>query len=316
MRIKSFKFGSKKEKIAILALTFVAVIGIFAAVHHFNAPVQQQGGPESGGSGHSVKWKGFYGTYDNTYPDYYICINGLKENTLTMNMALKIVNQENRPFYFRIEQYQSPPVGWTIDPMDIGLIGTDQTLNFTYSGVKRDRPTSISGGLMMENVNLVVEAYYDSGYTSLYSQDNFLVRFNFIDRSSPVWITLYYDHFDNYLTTDGWSGVNAGYSETYYRSYSGSFKFAYYGSPWASKNFTVTGYSEAYLIFSLRKTSGTSGPEIAFDGATEYKLDVDAPADLWHQYTVRFPTGKTTALNINMTSGGDAYLDDVYIITK
>jgi len=283
----------------------------------------------------SVQWMGFSPTdYSNLYPDYYICINDLAESTLTMQIALQILNQEAYGYYFLIEQNSAPPAGWTISTFYIGYIDVDETLTFVYSDIERTKPGSISGGVLTESVDLVAKAYWDSSYTNLYSQDNFAVTFNFIDRTAAVWNQLYNSDFDD-ASVQGWSHIGSGnliVSSTYYRSFQYSLRL-YSNDVWGAayrKSFDVTGpYAEAYLIFSLRSTNWeypVSGygitPRISFDGTTYFRPDVIPSTDKWYQFIIPIPVGTSTQVDIYAVCRDDtafkhyAYLDDVFLIAK
>jgi hypothetical protein len=279
----------------------------------------------------SVRWMGFVPDYSSQYPDYYVCINNLKDATLIMNIALQIKNQEDSGYYFTVEKYGEPPAGWTVPTMYVGLINKDETKSFTYSAY-RTKPASIPLGRLTESINLVVKAYYDASYTNLYDQDNFTATFHFIDRTSSVWTILYNDNFDD-GTVQGWGYVGPaglGVSETYYRSYRYSLKldgagYSYEESGYR-KNFDVaTGYQEAYLIFSLR-SSWWPDMRILLDGIVYFKPDVSPPGDVWLQFAIPLPVAppETTEVIIYASRGRSytwepesvAYLDDVFVIAK
>lgn len=150
----------------------------------------------------SVRWLGFVPDYKNTYPDYYICINDLKDSVLQMHIAMKLENWENSSYYFSVGPQGIPPLGWTLDVMYLGEILIDQTVNFIYSNISRLKPTSIPEGLLTESVELVVRAYRDSGYSDLYSEDSFNVTYHFIDKTSP-----------GYFITN--FNINSSYTEAY-----------------------------------------------------------------------------------------------------
>jgi len=150
----------------------------------------------------SVRWMGFVPlTYSDQYPEYYVCINDLACETLYLPIALKLVNQENSSFYFRVVQNQTTPAGWTLATNTLGLINKDETRLFTYSAL-RTKPASIPEGRLTETISLAVQAYYDELYTNFYSEDSFAVTYNFLDRTAGVWTTLDTDNFDDGTTHD------------------------------------------------------------------------------------------------------------------
>lgn len=315
-----------KKFMAIWVLVIV-VVSVFTVV---GMSLLKVGNKEVAATNHfSVRWMGFSPTeYSNEYPEYYICVNNLAESTLTMHVALKILNQEAYGFYFLIEQFTAPPAGWTISTYYIGYIDVDQTLTFVYSDLQRTKPTSISSGVLTETVDLVVKAYWDSAYTNLYSQDNFNVTFHFIDRTAAVWTQLYYDNFDD-GTTQGWSGANHDAeccvgltaSNTYYRSFQYSLRLqdtdSRYGPACYRKNFDTTGpYSEAYLIFSIRSTNWP-WPQIELDNVDYFWADAEPSDNVWYQFAIPLPVGTTTQVEIFASNSYSyAYLDDVYVIAK
>jgi hypothetical protein len=242
----------------------------------------------------SVRWMGFSPTnYNTSYPDYYICINNLKEDPLRMSISLQIKNQEDQGYYFSIGPQGTPPASWTILSYQIGYINVDNTKLFTYENASKELPSSIPSGRLTETIILVVRAYYDDQYSSLYSEDDVDVTFNFIDRLSSAWTTQYKDDFDDGVGTHSWSacydgGVaySGGYSasvsasDDYYRSFQYSLKlsagacgytraeyvwsgynwywqYTYYASwIWAgyTKTFVTSSDSEVYLLFSMRSS--------------------------------------------------------------
>jgi len=288
----------------------------------------------------SVTWMGFSPTdYSSDYPEYYICINNLKDDPLTMQIALQIKNQEDSAYYFKVDQFSSPPAGWSILPMAVGLIDVDETLQFAYKNVFRSRPASISEGRLTESINLVVQAYYDPGYTSLYSQDDFTVVFNFLDLTSANWAMLYHDDFDD-GTTQGWvahrvdsnGGAEVGVSDTYYRSFQYSLRlrtftsggYNYWSRAAYRKTFDIGVGSEVYLIYSLRSDNWNaySDSGVQINGTTYFKSDVTPATNTWYQFAVKLKPAQLNQVDIwvayvyGSNQNAYAYLEDVYIIAK
>jgi hypothetical protein len=274
----------------------------------------------------SVRWMGFRPAYSDKYPDYYVCINDLKRDTLVMNIALQIKNQEDRGYYFKVDKYQEPPEGWTVSPLEVGYIGKDETKNFVYN-ISRSKPDSIVNGRLTERINLVVQAFYDLDYSNLYSQDNFTVTFHLIDLASSVWSLLYYDSFDD-GTTQGWSRIGGGdgsliVSDTYYRSFPYSLRllpfnswYNYYDAGYV-KSFDVGAAQEAYLIFSIRSDNWPTTPRILLDGVQYFSPDVQPSTNTWYRIVIPLPTDKKTEVQIWSVAGKFySYLDDVYVIAK
>jgi len=251
----------------------------------------------------SVVWKGFAPDYCNKTPDYYVCINNLKEDTLEMKVALRIENFENSSYYFTIEKHAPPPSGWDILNQTIGRINVDTIHDFIYTGLRRLKPAAIPEGRITESVELDVKAYYDSEYTSLYSKANFTIRFHLIDLTSPTWTVLDKDNFDN-GTTEGWYGYLRKYE--YWRSY-----------PYAMRNhdgtlaktFDISGqYNESYLIFAAH---GSGYYSIYFNNVKYFQNDYSVPST-WVQIAIPLPLGASTTVKIN----ANCYIDDVYVIAK
>jgi hypothetical protein len=273
----------------------------------------------------SVHWMGFApADYNNSYPDYYICINNVKGDWLNMSIALQIKNQEASGFYFLIDQYQTPPADWTITQYIIGFIAVDGTNNFVYTNISRAKPASIPSGILNESINLVVKAYRDSSYTDFYSQDNFTVSYHFIDRTSG-WTQIKYDNFED-GTTQEWSvsGGSAykwiGVSRDYYRSFqhscqlrdTGSFSYFVVGY---QKTFNTTDFNNCILLFSMRSARWDDFA-IQYNGTTYFRPDASLAANTWYQFTVPIPSG-TVKVNILVAGWLDsAYMDDVCIITR
>ena len=322
---------SKRLKLALVSMVLVSVLAGTVIALQFSPterPSNQESGQQFEEPHFSVRWMGFFPIdYNDSYPDYYICINNLKD-PIKMQIALQIKNQEDSGFYFRVDQFGTPPSGWSILPMEVGFIDVLQTVQFIYDNSTRSRPTSIPEGRRTESINLMVQAYYDSDYLSLYSQDDFIVTFHLVDLTSTIWTTLYHEGFDD-GTIHGWSAIgDHGYLEIsgqYYRS------FPYSLSRWATcaapggiaKDFTISGsYEEAYLIFSMK---GWPDPEwcpperpwpyLALDGVQYFKSDVLPPNDIWYQFTVPLPTNKTTSIEI-WGDEGHYNFDNIYVIAK
>ncbi len=274
----------------------------------------------------SVQWMGFVPTYSSQYPEYYVCINNLATDPLTLQIALQIKNQENRSFYFRIEQNQTPPSGWSLFSYTIGLINKDETKTFTYSAL-RTKPASISQGKLTETISLVVKAYYDSLYTQFYSEDSFSVTFNFLDKTAGVWTTLYIDNFDD-GTAHQWTGYSAsGVSTDYYRSFQYSLKTSATTAGgtiegWLKKSFDISGaFSEAFLIYAIRSSNWASSNGVQLDGVKYFEPDVAPSANTWYQVAIKLPTSKITEVKIYtfyLSGYGScsSYIDDVYVVAK
>lgn len=296
--------------------TFMAVyLSVIIAVSTFMVVVapRLQTQNEAASTNHfSVVWMGFMPlnpSYPNQYPDYIICINNVLSDPLVMNIALQIKNQEDKGYYFKIGPYGSQPSGWSLPNVPLGFVDVDQTLTFAYQPT-RIKPTSIAGGVLTESINILVSAYFDSGLTNLYSEDNFTVTFKFIDRLSNAWSTIYYDNFDDGTSQD-WIASSKSVSTDYYRSFPYSLKFASY----AYKSFSVAaGYSEAYLIFSLR-TGNSPNFNIQFDGVTYFCPDVTVGSNTWYQFAIPVPIGQSTTIKLDGLSAY-SYLDEIYLIAK
>lgn len=314
----------KKFMVIYLCLLVVAAVFPIVAVPALQKLVDSTT-PSKTEPHFSVHWMGFApADYNNSYPDYYVCINNLKGDQMNMSIALQIKNQEANAFYFLIDQYESPPPNWTISQYQIGLIAVDGTKNFVYTNVSRTNPNTIPSGILNESINLVVKAYYDSAYTNLYSQDNFTVSYHLIDRTSG-WTQIKYDNFED-GTTQGWSvsGGSAykwiGVSTAYYRSFQRSCKLYDTGSygyfvVGYQKTFNTTGFNNCMLLFSMRSARWDDFA-IQYNGTTYFRSDASLAANTWYQFAAPIPSG---TVNVNILVAGwldSAYMDDVYIITR
>lgn len=328
--------------------TFVAVyLSIIIAVSTFvifAAPRLQTQNEASSSNHFSVQWMGFAPTdYSSEYPEYYICINNLKSDPLTMQIALQIKNQEDSGYYFVVTQYSTPPSGWTILTFHAGYIDIDETKAFVYQNASRVLPSSISGGRLTETITLVVKAYYDE-YVTLYSQDYFDVTFNFIDRSSSAWSILYHDDFHD-ATVQDWTttyeggeeisscdyGASISPSDQYYRTFQYSLRldtwaigvttgnpgywYNYYAAwVWGAyrKSFEIPYTSESYLIFSIRSDNWDAFDlhGIRINGTTYFKSDAVLSTNLWFQYVV--PLKKPTVEGETCTNIVDIWTGYVY----
>lgn len=344
------KLASKQIIAGISILVLSVSLAFYAAPSLFRqTPSSSSTNPSSTGSPRhhfSVRWMGFSPNYNNSYPDYYVAVNDAEPNPLVLQIALQIKNQENSSYYFRIEQYSAPPSGWTVDPLDIGLINVDQTKDFTYT-VLRSRPTSIPSGIITEPINLVVKAFYDI-YGTLYSQDNFNVTYHFLDVSASSWAFLDHDNFDD-GSVQGWSagGICHYYyapgdappslviSTDYYRSFPYSTQLGCIRADNANringatifyeKNFTVPAiYHEAYLVYSLRSPD-LSTEAVYFDGLKSFEPDVSPIPNNWYQVAIPLKVShgtfavSMTAVRIQFEVSGSnvsAYLDDVFVVAK
>jgi hypothetical protein len=277
---------------------------------------------QKNGKHFSVHWMGFApADYNNSYPDYYVCINNVKGDWLNMSIALQIKNQEANGFYFLIDQYQTPPANWAISQYQIGLIAVDGTNNFVYTNISRAKPASIPSGILNESVNLVVKAYRDSSYTDFYSQDNFTVSYHFIDRTSG-WNQIAYDNFENGTQDWSLSGGSAykwiGLTTVYYRSFQHSLQIRDTGS----YGYFVIGYlktfnttSNCVLLFSMRSAKWDDFA-IQYNGTSYFRPDASLAANTWYQFAVPIPSG-TVQVNILVAGWLDsAYMDDVYLIAR
>jgi len=345
LKERKFVLESRHLKILLFS-TVVLVASIFGTMIIFRPRSVE---PTINENHFSVRWMGFAPTdYDSSYPEYYICVNNLKEDPLPIQIALQVKNQEDSGYFFKVDQYEAPPSGWSILPMDVGYIEVDQTKKFIYDKASRSKPASIPEGRLTESINLMVQAYYDSEYTNLYSQDNFLATFNLIDRTSDAWTQLDYNNFDD-KTTQGWSAQGGGsYSpdvyadSTYYRSFQYSlllhqgatnigwcgYRGLYRIHPAGfQRSLDVsTSYQEAYLIYSIR-SSGWIYSGVGLDGVTHFRFDVEPNENTWYQFTIPIPIGTESQVTIWAVNGEDdkcgssdpsywAWLDDVYLIAK
>lgn len=261
---------------------------------------------EAEGSHFSVVWKGFKPTYSDQYPDYYICINNLKDDSLRMYVQLKIENYENVSLYFMISNYTVPSAGWFVGSQYLGLVAiTSPIQTFTYSNLNRTKPGAIPEGSLHESVELVVKAYSDSGYTEFYSQDNFTANFHFIDVTSSAWTRLEYYNFDD-GTSQGWGGsVN---SWTYYRSWPCSLT----GYPGPYKSIDMIGnYTEAYVVAAVYANPWY--PTVYLDNVQCFASETPSATAAWYQITVPLPLNKVTFLRYY---SGLSYLDDAYVVAK
>jgi hypothetical protein len=291
-----------------VAIWFAAIVIVSA---FFIGWAEQSSRPneatEVEGSHFSVVWNGFKPTYSNQFPDYYICINNLKDESLQMYVQLMIENYENTSFYFMIDKYTEPSTSWFVGPQQLGLVMiTDPIKTFVYSNINRTKPTAIPAGSLHESIELAVKAYYDSSYTQFYSQANFTVNFHFIDVTATVWSKVIYNNFDD-GTAQGWYG-NVHWWQ-YYRSWPCSLT-PYYNNPY--KSFDLIGnYTEAYLVAAVYTYA--YGASIYLDGQLCFAPDTTTyDTYKWYQIAIPLPLNKVTSVQIQ----GSSYLDDVYVVAK
>jgi hypothetical protein len=324
---------------ASTVMTFLAPRSIVAP-----RPEPQNGNQVSSSNHFSVRWMGFSPTdYNNSYPEYTICINNLRDNPLRMQIAFQIKNQEAQGYYFLIDGY-SAPAGWNFDPYEIGYITIDETKAFIYENVTRILPSAILQGRLTETITLVVKAYYNNTYTNLYSEDNVDVTFNFLDRLSSAWSVLTINDFNDNTTQDwsgisegerqdwqyGWWGASVTASAEYYRSFQYSLRLdtAANGYTWTNPNYPYNSYSEwawgrggyaktfqipdvteAYVLFSLRSDDYSVFAErgIMINGTTYFKTDATPQSGKWYQFAIPLQTNATNVMNVWLSyvwSGG------------
>jgi len=329
---------SRRLKLGLVSIVLVSVlVGTISALQSSltEQPSTRSNGEYSEEPRFSVRWMGFCPTYNNQTPDYYICINDLKDDYLTMHIAMQIQNFENSSYWFLIESFTAPPTGWTVTTYYIGFINIDQTITFTYSNINRTKPTSIPEGRITESINLVVRAYHDSSYTNLYSQDNFTVQFHFLDLTSPAWTMLHNDNFDD-GTAQGWhaqkqgSGGYAGPEPyTYYRSWPYSLRvtndYRYDSYCNFYKDFVTNGsLNEVYLVYSIlsgRWTQHDRGA-VYINEVVYFQSDVSPSTGTWYQVAIPLPLNQSSrvripVIEVEWLSGTySAYLDDVYVVGK
>jgi len=293
---------------SFIAVWIILVSGGALLFVGLSSKLQNVKNVEVGQNHFSVVWKGFQPTYSNQTPDYYICINNLKDTTLRMRIAMKIQNFEDNGYWFLIGPYGSPPSEWTIENYQIGFIRIDETKEFIYE-VGRTKPSSIPEGIRTESIHLVVKAFRDPSYSDLYSQDDFIVTFHFIDLTSTSIGFLAYDNFDD-GTSQGWSGGSVS-SYSCYRSWPSSFYFSYSDVP--TKTFATAGCTNAYMVFSLYFT-GSGGLVIYINNQLMFCTDVPISQAGWYQFAI--PLLIQTNSKVSIDSGPACYLDDVYVITK
>jgi hypothetical protein len=295
------------ESKKIMAIWFATIIIVSALLIGW-ATLSNRSNEATGVEGNhfSVVWKGFKPTYSDQFPDYYVCINNLKDESLQMYIQLKIENYENVSLYFMIDKYAEPPTGWYVSPQYFGFIAiTDPIKTFTYCNFARTKPTAIPQGSLHESVELAVKAYYDSSYTQFYSQANFTVNFHFIDVTAPVWTKVIYNNFDD-ETTQGWYGPWV-VKWQYYRSWPCSLYC--YNVP--QKTFDLFGnYTEAYFVAAVI----TYPPNlwIALDGTICFQSELTTSNSNWLQIAIPLPLNRANAVMI----GGLSYMDDVYVVAK
>jgi hypothetical protein len=213
-------------------------------------------------------------------------------------------------------QNQTPPSDWTLPVSEIGLVSKDETRFLTYNTF-RAKPPSIPEGRLTETISLAVQAYYDSLYTQFYSQDNFTVTYNLLDRTSGAWAVLDTDNFDD-GTNNEWDGWWTGASGELYRSFPYSLRV---GGDWdhyatCSKSFNIsTVYSEAYLILAI-KSPNSLPLRIDIDGVTCFMPDVEPSPGVWWQVAIPIPVGQVSAVTIHGPAnyGYYMFIDDVYVI--
>lgn len=319
--------------ISIWTIIFISISLLlvqFQIIQDTNSPASLTLSPTKGHF--SVRWMGFLPSYSSQYPDYCVCINNLAGDPWTMGIGFQIKNQEDKGYFFQIGPNSTPPAGWVLQTYNLSFIAIDQALTFTYNA-SRSKIASITQGESVELIPMVVKAFNDSVLTQLYSQDSFNITFRFIDYASTYWSTLYHDSFDD-KTTQGWAanggaGPTISASNDYYRSYPYSLKInpnTYYSGLWYDvalrKSVVVpSGYSVAYLIFSIRSTNyPTNGIRIHY--GTQYFGTSSSPqTNSWYQFAMPIPIGQTTTVDIYAAYGQSspqqfAYFDDVYVIAK
>jgi len=317
---------------------YLAIVISSSAIITVTAPKLQANHEVASPPHFSVRWTGFSQTdYNKSHAEYTIAIDNLTDNPLKMQIAFQIKNQEAQGYYFLIDGY-SAPAGWTFAPYQIGYISADEIKAFVYENITRILPSANLQGRLTETITLVVKAFYSDSYTSLHSEDNVDVTFNFLDPTSAAWTILYHDNFDdgtpnNWESTgeggDEWDSSNAwsvGASPDYYRSFQYSLRldasatcvrariwewdlyhptghWVYY-SAWVRaafrKTFAVGDVAEAYLLFSIKSENYEAFNRygIKINGTTFFMSDVAPQANYWHQFAIPFRRNGISSVDI------------------
>ncbi len=319
------------SSIILVAILLAGASQIAISQYGANKPAA----PTSGSSPthFSVRWMGLapdsnttwpaIQPYSDNYTDYYICINDVISDKLSLPISFRLVNQESSAFYFRILQI-SAPAEWSTPPNELGLVEKDQTRFFTIT-TERTKPSSIPEGATSETITLTIQAYYDSSYTQFYSEDDVPVTFHFIDRTASVWSAISTENFDS-STESQWTAVGtyndpAIVSGDLYRSWPNSLRLRCYaydaGTGFGSTISINSSYVEAYLIASVKTSGWATVPKVTFDDITYFEPDVAPTQNSWHQLMFPLPVNQTTQVGIYFM-GPWAYgnLDDVYVIAK
>lgn len=255
--------------------------------------------------------------------DYYVCIDGLNNDPLQLCVLVDFENLGPytgffRPLYFILESSEVPPVGWVVEPLDLGGLYFHGSTSVSFP-VTRSNPSSIAQGESIEQIKLIVRGYADYELTDLRSQRNFTVTYHFIDRMSPVWTVLEKDTFD--ASTEGWTGPGLSVSPKYYLSspYSLKSRVGTLSQGWSySKSFQIN-YSTAYLICTIISNNGFSS--ININGKPCFAVTSGAEEE-WCQLTIPLGHGSTTVSIFGSPTSdlpgdhGLAYMDDVFLIAK
>jgi hypothetical protein len=285
----------------------------------------------------SVKWMGFapdsnttwpsVQPYNNNYSEYFVCINDVISDKLSLPVSFRLANHENSAFYFRVNPKLPLPTGWSTPTNEIGLVNKDETRFFTIT-TERVKPSLILAGKLAETITLTVQAYYDSSYTQFYSQDDVPVTFNFIDRTASAWSVLSTDNFDTPKQTQWDSLTNYGSVSVVgdiYRSYPRSLRItnqaSNYDNGFGSTIAVNSSYAEAYIIASIKTSTWSTTPRVTFNGTVYFEPDVSPTQYSWYQLVFPLPINQTTQVGIYLVppiyyDTAYGYLDDVYVIAK
>ena len=276
-------------------------------------------------------------TADLAEPDLYNDINGLPE-PFNLYAYVGIANTYTAGLYFRVSLV-SPPAAYSYHQNDLGLVGAGGSQIFGVL-LTRTLPT-LTAGEYDETITMKVEAFTDSGYTSLYGYKTLDVAVHHFDHSDPSWTVLDFDNFNG--STENWSSMLGKIDSS--GSGSDNNSPSVYASPFYSSPSSLTGIRvSSGTGYSARKYFNTSGrtkarfiahfylPTYAEWFSLGFALSINGrlvvpcfvskkfPRDTWFRLAFNIEIGASIAViwqpDISWTDGNKIFMDDVYVIAK
>lgn len=258
-------------------------------------------------------------------PEVYMDI-AYYPDPFTVPVPLCITNSEPRDLYFKA-RIDNPPPGWLVTEAELGLIqsGARSCLLARFT---RQRPP-LAAGEYTEQVEMVVEAYTNSSYTSLYGYQRLQLTINFVDHSDPAWTIIYWEDFDNVAL--GFTATTTSIDPVCSGGTSASlYTLKYLSAPHSLhlpnitghiyKRYSIgAGYAKALMTLHVypvyQPTRPPANLTIQINGVTVKPCEAPVVNNRWQRLT--FPLAVNTVNTVRFGVANDSvYLDDIIVFAK